>query len=57
MIRITKHQKRVLLEKGEERMAKKRFNITGLCVPDRHYMVDLGSRLREGNWLMKAHIL
>lgn len=47
MIRITKHQKRVLLEKGEERMAKKRFNITGLCVPDRHYMVDLGSRLRE----------
>lgn len=28
-------------------MTKKRFNITGLCVPERHYMVDLSSRLRE----------
>lgn len=26
---------------------KKRFNITGLCVPDRHYMVDLSGRLKE----------
>lgn len=28
-------------------MAKKRFNITGACVPERHYMVDLSGRLRE----------
>ena len=33
--------------KGDGRMTKKRFNITGLCVPERHYMVDLSSRLRE----------
>lgn len=26
---------------------KKRFNITGLCVPEKHYMVDLSSRLKE----------
>ncbi|MCR2049418.1 hypothetical protein NSB25_19340 [Acetatifactor muris] len=26
---------------------KRRFNITGLCVPDRHYMVDISSRLEE----------
>lgn len=25
----------------------KRFNITGLCYPDKHYMVDLGSRLAK----------
>lgn len=23
------------------------FNIHGICYPDRHYMVDLGGRLRE----------
>lgn len=28
-------------------MRKKRFNITGLCVPERHYMVDLDERLKE----------
>lgn len=26
---------------------KKRFNITGLCVPEKHYMVDISSRLEE----------
>lgn len=26
---------------------RKRFNITGLCVPEKHYMVDLSSRLNE----------
>lgn len=26
---------------------RKRFNITGLCVPKRHYMVDLSGRLEE----------
>ena len=26
---------------------KRRFNITGLCVPDRHYVVDISSRLEE----------
>ena len=26
---------------------RKEFNITGLCVPDKHYMVDLGSRLEQ----------
>ena len=24
---------------------KKKFNITGLCVPHKHYMVDLSERL------------
>lgn len=28
-------------------MRKKRFNITGLCVPERHYMVNLSARLQE----------
>lgn len=27
-------------------MAKK-FNVTGLCVPDKHYMVDLTERIRQ----------
>lgn len=26
---------------------RRRFNITGLCVPDKHYMVDLSGRLKE----------
>ena len=26
---------------------RRKFNTTGLCVPDKHYMVDLGSRLEE----------
>lgn len=26
---------------------KRRFNITGLCIPERHYMVDLSSRLAQ----------
>lgn len=26
---------------------KKRFNITGLCVPKKHYMVDISDRLKE----------
>ena len=26
---------------------KKRFNITGLCVPEKHYMVDISGRLKE----------
>ncbi len=26
---------------------KKRFNITGLCVPAKHYMVDISNRLKE----------
>ncbi len=26
---------------------KKRFNITGLCIPSKHYMVDLSGRLEE----------
>lgn len=34
-------------EKGRSRMRKKRFNITGLCVPERHYMVNLSARLQE----------
>ena len=25
----------------------KKFNITGNCIPDRHYMVDLTSRLEQ----------
>ncbi len=25
----------------------KRFNITGLCIPDKHYMVDISNKLRE----------
>ena len=24
----------------------KTFNTTGVCIPEKHYMVDLGSRLR-----------
>lgn len=28
-------------------MIKKRFNVTGICIPDRHYMVDLGSRIEK----------
>lgn len=27
-------------------MAKK-FNVTGLCVPEKHYMVDLTERIRQ----------
>ncbi len=27
-------------------MAKK-FNVTGLCVPEKHYMADLSKRVRE----------
>ena len=26
---------------------KRRFNITGLCIPEKHYMVDIKSRLEE----------
>lgn len=26
---------------------RKRFNITGLCIPAKHYMVDLSNRLAE----------
>lgn len=26
---------------------KRRFNVTGLCVPDRHYMADISERLEE----------
>lgn len=26
---------------------KKQFNITGLCVPEKHYMVDISGRLKE----------
>ena len=26
---------------------KKRFNITGICLPDRHYMVDTSNKLRQ----------
>lgn len=25
----------------------KTFNVTGLCIPEKHYMVDLGERVRE----------
>ena len=25
----------------------KRFNITGLCIPEKHYMVDVSNKLRE----------
>lgn len=25
----------------------KRFNVTGLCVPEKHYMVDLTERIRQ----------
>ncbi len=27
-------------------MAKK-FNVTGLCIPEKHYMADLSKRVRE----------
>lgn len=47
MIWLTKHRRKVFLGNGERWMTKKRFNITGLCVSDRHYMVDLSSRLRK----------
>ena len=26
---------------------KRRFNITGLCIPERHYMVRLDERLKK----------
>ena len=25
----------------------KRFNVTGICVPDKHYMVDIGDKLEK----------
>ena len=28
-------------------MRKKRFNVTGLCVPDKHYMVDISGKLAQ----------
>lgn len=31
---------------------KKRFNVTGLCLPDRHYMADISERLEE----MKTYV-
>lgn len=31
---------------------KKRFNVTGLCLPERHYMADISERLEE----MKAYV-
>lgn len=26
---------------------KKKFNVAGLCLPDRHYMADIAERLEE----------
>lgn len=26
---------------------EKRFNVTGICIPEMHYMVDIESRLKE----------
>lgn len=37
---------KIMVERRQECM-RKRFNITGLCVPKRHYMVDLSGRLEE----------
>lgn len=31
---------------------KKRFNVTGLCLPDRHYIADISERLEE----MKTYV-
>jgi len=28
-------------------MRKKRFNVTGICVPDKHYMVDISGKLAQ----------
>ncbi|MCD8370011.1 MAG: hypothetical protein LUC94_06760 [Clostridiales bacterium] len=28
-------------------MGRKKFNITGLCIPDRHYMVDVSEKINQ----------
>ena len=28
-------------------MMKKRFNITGVCIPEKHYMVDISNKISE----------
>lgn len=37
---------KTVLWRGKRAM-KKQFNITGLCVPEKHYMVDISGRLKE----------
>ncbi|MBI4648285.1 MAG: AAA family ATPase [Bacteroidia bacterium] len=31
----------------------KKFNITGICIPERHYMVDIGNKLKQINRLIE----
>ena len=33
--------------RGEERPTMKRFNTTAVCIPSKHYMVDLSERVKE----------
>lgn len=44
-------------QEGAESIMSKKFNITGVCLPEKHYMVDISERLRrirqyidEGNY-------
>ena len=37
-------EKKVNLKKGSNLM-KKRFNVTGTCIPNRHYMVDTFNKI------------
>ena len=32
---------------GRERFAMKKFNTTAVCIPSKHYMVDLSERVKE----------
>lgn len=32
---------------GRAVMAKKTFNVTGVCIPEKHYMADISERIRE----------
>ncbi len=34
-----------IMDKGE--IMKKRFNITGACIPEEHYMVDISNKINE----------
>ena len=37
---------------------KKKFNVTGTCISDMHYTVDVSNKLEKiKNWLMKQNIL
>lgn len=38
-------QKCSILENGQRQPMQKEFNITGTCIPDRHFMVDIHHRL------------